>query len=66
MMMCVVSPVALGPTMRSTDLISPMKGALLLYVFSGSSPFSSSSGTLALPALGIVFCAVVFICRPRP
>jgi hypothetical protein len=66
MMMCVVSPVALGPTMRSTDRILPSNGALLPKVFSGTSPFSSSSGTLALPALGMVFCAVVFISRPRP
>jgi hypothetical protein len=66
MMMCVVSPVALGPTMRSTDRILPSNGVLLPKVFRGSSPFSSSSGTLALPFLGMVFCAVVAIFRPSP
>ena len=45
MMMCIVSPVALGPTMRSTDLMRALKGALLLYVLSGISPSSSLSGT---------------------
>ena len=30
MMICIVSPVALGPTILFTDLIFPMKGALLL------------------------------------
>ena len=41
-----VSPVAFGPTMRSTDTILPLNGFLLLKVFIGRSPFSSSIGTL--------------------
>ena len=45
MMMCVVSPIAFGPTILSTDLILPTKGVLFLYVFNGISPCSNFNGT---------------------
>jgi len=43
-----VSPVAFGPVIFSTDLILALKGFLGLKVFRGSSPSSSSVGTLFL------------------
>ena len=47
-MMWQVSPVALGPTILSTDLILALKGFLGLNVFRGRSPSSSSLGMVAL------------------
>ena len=65
MMMWHVSPVALGPTMRSTLLTVPTKGALFLNVFKGRGMASSSSGTGALPAF-MDFSFVPLIATPNP
>lgn len=52
MTMWQVSPVALGPTILSTDFTVPIKGVLILYVFKGGSEASSSSrGTATLPSV---------------
>ena len=45
MIMCIVSPVAFGPTMRSTDFTLPMKGVFGPKVFIGRPISSSSRGT---------------------
>ena len=65
MMMWHVSPVALGPTMRSTDFTVPVKGLLFLNVFRGRGMSSSSRGTGARPAF-MDFSLVVAISSPRP
>ncbi len=59
-----VSPVALGPTIRSTETILPLNGFLLLKVFRGRSPFSSSTGTLfLLPVFKLTATSCALICR---
>ena len=59
MMMWQVSPVALGPTIRSTDLTVALNGFLLLKVLRGRSPFSSSAGTFTLSTVFVAACATV-------
>ena len=59
-----VSPVAFGPTIRSTETIVPLNGFLLLKVFRGRSPFSSSTGTLFFsPVFKMTAASCALICR---
>ena len=50
---------ALGPTIRSTDLTVALNGFLLLKVLRGRSPFSSSAGTFTFLRVLVAACATI-------